>query len=256
MEQSLIRLLKANEIECRIAAIKENGLSLLLYKDARVDQRILDETFGAFGWKRSHQCIDGNLYCTVEIYDKESGAWVSKQDVGTTGYTEKEKSQASDSFKRACFNWGIGRELYSAPFIWIPAGKAAIQAKAGQNGEMRYYCNDRFSVYSIQYNGDREINALVIVNDKGQPVYELKAKAAAENGNKGKQASKTAEKGQKKNGISKEQMTSLQAELDRTGVAMEVVQSRYKIQTPETMNEDTYNKVMLALSRTKSVKAA
>ena len=135
MEQSMIRLLKANEIECRAAAIKENGLSLLLYKDARVDQRILDETFGAFGWKRSHQCIDGNLYCTVEIYDKDSGVWVSKQDVGTTGYTEKEKSQASDSFKRACFNWGIGRELYSAPFIWIPAGKAAIQSKAGQNGE-------------------------------------------------------------------------------------------------------------------------
>ena len=266
MEQNLIRLLKANEIECRIAVIKENGLSLLLYKDARVDQRILDETFGAFGWKRSHQCIDGNLYCTVEIYDKESGVWVSKQDVGTTGYTEKEKSQASDSFKRACFNWGIGRELYSAPFIWIPAGKAAIQAKAGQNGEMRYYCNDRFSVYSIQYNEDREINALVIVNDKGQSAYELKAKAAAENSNKGKQASKVAQtqkESQKEiprepqeNIISKDQMTSLQAELNRTGVAMEAVQKRYKIQEPETMSEDLYNKVMLALSRTKSAKAA
>ncbi len=242
MEQSMIRLLKANEIECRAAAIKENGLSLLLYKDARVDQRILDETFGAFGWKRSHQCIDGNLYCTVEIYDKDSGVWVSKQDVGTTGYTEKEKSQASDSFKRACFNWGIGRELYSAPFIWIPAGKAAIQSKAGQNGEKRYSCNDHFSVYSIQYNEDREISALVIVNDKGQSVYELEPKTAAN--------------GQKKNGISKEQMLSLQAELERTGVAMETVQSRYQIQSPEAMSEDIYNKVMRALSKTKSVEAA
>lgn len=242
MEQSMIRLLKANEIECRAAAIKENGLSLLLYKDARVDQRILDETFGAFGWKRSHQCIDGNLYCTVEIYDKDSGVWVSKQDVGTTGYTEKEKSQASDSFKRACFNWGIGRELYSAPFIWIPAGKAAIQSKAGQNGEKRYSCNDHFSVYSIQYNEDREISALVIVNDKGQSVYELEPKTAAN--------------GQKKNGISKEQMLSLQAELERTGMAMETVQSRYQIQSPEAMSEDIYNKVMRALSKTKSVEAA
>ena len=161
MEQSLIRLLRANEIECRIATINEKGLSLLLYKDARVDQRILDETFGAFGWKRSHQCIDGNLYCTVEIFDKESGEWVAKQDVGTTGYTEKEKSQASDSFKRACFNWGIGRELYSAPFIWVPAGKAAIQSR-----DNRFCCYDRFSVKSIAYNGDREINALMIVNDK------------------------------------------------------------------------------------------
>ena len=162
MEQSLIRLLKANEIECRIATINEKGLSLLLYKDARVDQRILDETFGAFGWKRSHQCIDGNLYCTVEIFDKESGEWVAKQDVGTTGYTEKEKSQASDSFKRACFNWGIGRELYSAPFIWVPAGKAAIQSK-----DNKFYCYDRFSVKSIAYNEDREISALVVENDKG-----------------------------------------------------------------------------------------
>ena len=132
MEQGLIRLLKADEIECRVSTISERGLSLLLYKDARVDQKILDETFGIFGWKRSHQCIDGNLYCTVEVFDKDSGTWVAKQDVGTTSYSEKEKGQASDSFKRACFNWGIGRELYSAPFIWISAGKAAVQVKEGR----------------------------------------------------------------------------------------------------------------------------
>ena len=100
MEQNLIRLLKADEIECRVSVIKENGLSLLLYKDARVDQRILDETFGPFGWKRSHQSIEGNLYCTVEIHDKETGEWVAKQDVGTISYSEKEKGQASDRFKR------------------------------------------------------------------------------------------------------------------------------------------------------------
>ncbi len=117
MRKYLVRLLRADEIECRAALVKENGLSLLLYKDARVDQRILDETFGAFGWQRSHQCINGNLYCTVEVYDQTSGLWIAKQDVGAMGYAEKEKSQASDSFKRACFNWGIGRELYSAPFI-------------------------------------------------------------------------------------------------------------------------------------------
>lgn len=78
MENNLIRLLEPNEIECRISIINEKGLSLLLYKDARVDQRILDETFGPFGWKRSHQCIDGNLYCTVEIFDQKSGEWISK----------------------------------------------------------------------------------------------------------------------------------------------------------------------------------
>ena len=257
MEKSLVRLLKADEIECRISVINEKGLSLLLYKDARVDQRILDETFGAFGWKRSHQCIDGNLYCTVEVFDKETMQWITKQDVGTMGYTEKEKSQASDSFKRACFNWGIGRELYSAPFIWIPAGKALVQMKEGPNKEKRYYCNERFSVVSIEYNSEREISGLVISNEKDQIVYELKAKADTgkrkeEEQSKGKKEG--AQQGQeaKKEGISKEQMASLQAELKRTGVAMEAVQERYKITSPESMNEKTYKRVMEALSKTKA----
>lgn len=268
MDKDLIRLLKAEEIECRVSVISEKGLSLLLYKDARVDQKILDETFGAFGWKRSHQCIDGNLYCTVEILDKESGQWVAKQDVGTTGYTEKEKSQASDSFKRACFNWGIGRELYTAPFIWIPAERAAIQMKESQNKEKRYYCNDRFSVSSIQYNEEREISSLVIVNDKGQAVYAMKlrndtgtansgkGKTAGADNNKKKAIQKKPQEEPKKSSISKEQMDSLQAELDRTGVTMETVQGRYRIQEPGVMSEELYGKVMSALKRTKSAKAA
>lgn len=86
MKDHIIRLLRADEIECRAASVSEKGVSLLLYKDARVDQRILDETFGIFGWQRSHQCIEGSLYCTVEVYDKDSGTWVAKQDVGTPGY--------------------------------------------------------------------------------------------------------------------------------------------------------------------------
>ena len=273
MEQNLIRLLKADEIECRVAVIKENGLSLLLYKDARVDQRILDETFGPFGWKRSHQSIEGNLYCTVEIYDKATGEWVAKQDVGTMSYSEKEKGQASDSFKRACFNWGIGRELYTAPFIWIPAAKAEIVYKEDQNKVKRVSCNDHFSVSSIQYNDDREICALVIVNGRGQTVYELKEKGAgAAGGRKGKAAERnadkaetaqkpaqknTAEKAQKDPAsISKEQMDSLQAELDRTGVSMETVQSRYRIKEPAAMSAELYGRVMSALKRTKSSEAA
>lgn len=261
MEKNFIRLLKADEIECRVSVINEKGLSLLLYKDARVDQRILDETFGAFGWKRSHQCIDGNLYCTVEVFDKETMQWIAKQDVGTMGYTEKEKSQASDSFKRACFNWGIGRELYSAPFIWIPAGKVSIQMKEGSNKEKRYYCNDRFSVISITYNNDREIAGLVINNDKDQIVYELKAKADMGSRKekvepKGKKESGQQKQEPKKEGISKEQMDSLQAELDRTGVTMETVQGRYQIQEPQSMSRELYGRVMSALKRTKSTEAA
>ena len=242
MEKEFIRLLKAEEIECRIATISAKGISLLLYKDARVDQRILDETFGAFGWKRSHQCIDGNLYCTVEILNKQTGEWISKQDVGTTGYAEKEKSQASDSFKRACFNWGIGRELYTAPFIWIPAGKAEIQLK-----DNKYCCYGHFKVTSITFNEAREITALTISNDKGNAVYELKDKNST--GNKKKDA---GSQNQKETTLSKEQMDSLQSELDRTGITMETVKDRYKIQEPEKMNSDIYSRVMSALKKTRS----
>lgn len=230
MGNEKIRLLRAEEIECRIAAINEQGISILLYKDARVDQRILDETFGLFGWKRSHQCINGNLYCTVEIYDKETGMWISKQDVGAAGFAEKEKSQASDSFKRACFNWGIGRELYSAPFIWVPASNVNIKKR----GE-KFCCNNRFSVSSIGYNADREISSLTVVNEKGAAVYKLNPK------NKG---------------LSTEQMDSLKAELNRTGVEMETVKDRYHIERPEQMSEELYAKVMQALSKTNPVKAA
>lgn len=230
MGNGKIRLLRAEEIECRIAAINEQGISILLYKDARVDQRILDETFGLFGWKRSHQCINGNLYCTVEIYDKETGMWISKQDVGAAGFAEKEKSQASDSFKRACFNWGIGRELYSAPFIWVPASNVNIQKR-----REKFCCNNRFSVSSIGYNADREISSLTVVNEKGAAVYKLNPK------NKG---------------LSTEQMDSLKAELNRTGIEMEAVKDRYHIERPEQMSEELYAKVMQALSKTNPVKAA
>lgn len=92
-----ICLLRASEIECRVGKVSENGVSLLLYKDARVDQKILDETFGMFGWKRSHQLLDGKPYCTMAVYDGKTGQWIDKQDVGIAGFSEKEKAQAPES---------------------------------------------------------------------------------------------------------------------------------------------------------------
>lgn len=158
------RDLKASEIDCRIATVKPNGISLLLYKDARVDQNILDETVGPFNWQRSHEVIDGDLYCTVSIYDTEKGIWVSKQDVGKDSNTEKEKGRASDSFKRACFNWGIGRELYTTPFIWISANNCTI------NGTK---CNDKFVVEQIVIE-DKIIKELSIKNkNNGRIVYTM-----------------------------------------------------------------------------------
>lgn len=237
MDIKQIRLLRADEIECRIATINEKGLSLLLFKDARVDQKILDETFTPFGWKRTHQVIDGNLYCTVEIWDEDKRQWVAKQDVGTMSYSEKEKGQASDSFKRACFNWGVGRELYTAPFIWISAAKVRIEKR-----EDKFYCNERFKVKEIRYSTEREINHLVIVGNGGILLYSL---------------SKSAELEKDKHPIlSDGQLKRLEKELQRTGVALEAVLERYHIKEIRQMDDKIYRNAMADLGKSKNREAA
>ena len=148
------RDLTANEIECRVQSVKPNGLVLLLYKDARVDMNILDETVGAENWQREHYECKGNLFCRVGIDVTEDNSWVWKSDCGAESNTEAQKGEASDSFKRACFNWGIGRELYTAPFIWIPADKCDI------NGGK---CYDKFVVEKILIE-DKRITALAVWN--------------------------------------------------------------------------------------------
>lgn len=150
------RQLRADEIDCRVAQIKETGLTLLLYKDARCDMNILDETVGAMNWQRAHGRDNAN--CVVSIYDPDKKMWVSKEDTGTESNTEAEKGLASDSFKRACFNWGIGRELYTAPFIWVKSDKCEIKEKGG-----RYSCYDKFAVLDIKYK-DGKICDLEIYN--------------------------------------------------------------------------------------------
>ncbi len=153
------RPLRANEIDVRIAQVKQNGLSLLLYKDARCDMNLLDETVGPYNWKKSYSRDNAN--CTVSLWDNEKGEWISKEDTGTESFTEKEKGLASDSFKRACFNWGIGRELYTAPFIWVT--NAGIYSQT-VNGKTVYKCNDKFKVESIEYDENKNITGLVIMN--------------------------------------------------------------------------------------------
>lgn len=154
------RALRADEIDCRVSTINDKGLSLLLYKDARCDMNILDETVGPMNWERYHEIIGDRLYCTVSIYSEERCSWVEKQDVGTESYTEKEKGQASDSFKRACFNWGIGRELYTAPFIYIPS---SFYSSTTKNGKPTTY--DKFVVDSISID-NHKITELAIKNTK------------------------------------------------------------------------------------------
>lgn len=155
------RDLRADEIDCRVQSVKENGLVLLLYKDARVDMNILDETVGSARWQREHYECKGNLFCRVGIcVETKKGEsifpeWVWKADCGAESNTEKEKGEASDSFKRACTNWGIGRELYTSPFIWIPSDKCNIK-----NGK----CYDKFSVEKIKIE-NKVITGLAIMND-------------------------------------------------------------------------------------------
>ena len=110
-------MLRADEIDVRISMVGSWGISLLLYKDARCDQTILDETVGPMNWQRHHSRDNAN--CIVSIWDSEKQQWIEKEDTGTESFTEKEKGLASDSFKRACFNWGVGRELYSAPSMFV-----------------------------------------------------------------------------------------------------------------------------------------
>lgn len=168
-----MRTLKANEIEVRVGQINEKGATLLLYKDARVDMVLLDEL--GKPWKREHQLIDGKLFCTVSVWNAEISQWESRQDVGTESNTEKEKGQASDSFKRACVNWGIGRELYSAPFIWISADKYNGYINPKTHKPATY---DKFSVTHIDYDENREITELTIKNDKtGEVVFSYPSKA-------------------------------------------------------------------------------
>lgn len=157
MAKLTFRDLRADEIDCRVATINERGLTLLLYKDARCDMNILDETVGAMNWMRHHSRDNAN--CSVAIWDDDKQQWIEKEDTGTESYTEAQKGLASDSFKRACFNWGIGRELYTAPFIWIPKGSYEEKQK---NGKPTTY--DNFSVEEIVIK-DKKIVALSIRNN-------------------------------------------------------------------------------------------
>lgn len=164
------RPLTADEIDVRVGTeVKGSGVSLLLYKDARVDMDILDETVGPTNWKREH-CRD-NANCVVSIWDEEKGQWVPKEDTGTESRTEAEKGLASDSFKRACVNWGIGRELYTSPFVWVTEDYFERNAK----GQIK----TRFKVQYISTNERKVITGLVIVTNRGEVVFEMNAPKSA-----------------------------------------------------------------------------
>tara|TARA_R110002020_G_scaffold58337_6_gene159858 strand:- start:7028 stop:7570 length:543 start_codon:yes stop_codon:yes gene_type:complete len=131
--KELSRPLSISDVDFRIQSINRGGYATILaYKDARVDMNRLDEVVGVGYWKRDYKVIDGRLYCGVAVYNEKIGDWIWKWDVGTESMTEKEKGQASDAFKRACFNLGIGRELYDYPLIQIKLNQDEFTTDGGR----------------------------------------------------------------------------------------------------------------------------
>lgn len=156
------KLLEADDIEVKVKQVKSNGAALLLYKTSRTDMDKLDEALGPENWSCDYKEIKGNLYCGISIY--VDGRWITKWDCGiesrSDGEGNEKKGEASDAFKRAGFKVGIGRELYTGPFIWVPASKVDITSAGGRSRTF-----DHFSVEKIRYDEDRRIDALSIWND-------------------------------------------------------------------------------------------
>lgn len=225
------RKLEANEIDCRVSTVSEKGCSVLLYKDARCDMNILDECVGAMNWIRSHSRENAN--CTVSIWDSEKNVWVSKEDTGTESNTEKEKGLASDSFKRACFNWGIGRELYTAPFIWVTNASCKIE-KNPKTGKAT--CYDKFSVKEIGYDEKGCICALEIWNNtQKKPAFRFGMTGGKPDENKPAYISIPMQK-------------ALCAELDRTGKSLDGMMEWLKIRSLEEITVEQFDKLMKSFS--------
>ena len=218
-------LLSADDIECRVQTINAKGLSLLLYKNARVDAQKLDAAVGPENWQgRFYEC-KGTLFCSVGV--KSLSEWVWKDDAGAPSNMESQKGEASDAFKRACFKHGIGRELYTAPFIWITPDGANITA-SGQ----KYACYDRFRVTEIAYDLDR-ICYLEIYNEKMKKiVYTWGNKSASEK-------------------ISKKDALILVNTLEKEGINVEAVWDLYKVRAATDLSANQMTNIKQHLGELK-----
>lgn len=244
MDMLKFRPLTADDVEVRISTVKKNGVQLLLYKDARVDQNVLDESVGAENWQKKYEMIGGNLFCSVGILvDRGAGIkeWIWKQDVGVESYTEKEKGQASDAFKRACFCLGIGRELYTAPFIWISADKVEIK----DAGKDTYKCYERFAVRSMTVS-DGRITALSVINSKGIEVFSYGKRTAQSAIQEPMQVYE-----QKPMLVTDAEIKILEAELARTGVAKQTICNAYHVNDLSEFTLGQYNSCKKRLAATK-----
>lgn len=217
------RVLTADEIDCRISTCNQWGVGLLLYKDARCDQNILDETVGAMNWQRHHSRDNAN--CIVSIWDNEKKQWIEKEDTGTESFTEAEKGLASDSFKRACFNWGIGRELYTAPNMFV----FAKDLKSLEQQSTKWTCRDSFKVTAIEYI-DKKIVYVKILNIKTNKEIEFGAPAKA----------KTEQENIENMCISEVKVMALKERCKNDGVPEEKILKLYRVVRLEDLTEKKF----------------
>lgn len=168
------RKLTPSEVEVRINQVSEKYTQLLLYKTARTDAILLDETVKAENWQSDYKQIKEDIYAGIGIYDESKQQWVWKWDTGTAGNFEPEKSIASDSFKRAGFKWGIGRELYTAPKIAV-MNEVIGGVYSRDSGGKKYWNLNKpyqtFYVKSLDYNSNNEISKLTIADSKGNIIW-------------------------------------------------------------------------------------
>lgn len=240
----MFRKLKADEIEVRVGSVMDGAATLLLYKDARCDMNILDETVGAMDWKKSYQLIDGQLFCTVEIWDDEKREWVSKQDVGVESYTEAEKGRASDAQKRAAVAWGIGRELYTAPRI-------KVKCETNPKGNGGYELANHWEFWGVEvtkigYDDNGNINELEIC--KGNKIIY----SFDENVNHYPDVKKA--EAEIKNRITEVQRKTLLEMMKETNVDIDKILTTYKVKTIVELTQEQYGNALNRLKATKEKK--
>ena len=232
------RPLRADEVEVRIGTAKEGkGVSLLLYKDARCDMNVLDETVGPLNWQKTYSRENAN--CTVGIWDDYKHQWIWKEDTGTESNTEAAKGLASDSFKRACFNWGIGRELYTAPFIWI-------------QGANKY---DKFWVKSMVVE-NRKITQLTICccdqygNRKDDVAFEYPRKKKEDK--KEEPKAKVSKEFSGDDFITAAHWKGLVAELKEHGIDAKWVLGQYELEKPSQMTFEVFGAIRADMKQLKA----
>lgn len=161
------RDLRADEIDVRVGATTKdkNGnvthFTFLLYKNARVDMALLDETLGTMNWQAKYYQVKSTMICSVGIninYNDPSKEpyFIWKDNGGDDDFTtEQVKAECSDAFKRACFLIGIGRGLYSASKLYMRIERTE------ENTEKSYY-----GCKTIEYDSNGNITKVVIYNKK------------------------------------------------------------------------------------------